>query len=329
MAIILVTDSLFINDKEHIKQINQLKQHGHRIERLDKSCATEEELILEIEKIEKRVKGKIEGYIIGGIEQVTDRVIDAASGLKAIVFTGAGYKEHIPAYEMATKKGIAIANAPGGNAASVAEFTVCMILSMTRQIFSLGHAGNMSFKTTQMLTNKAIGIVGLGHVGVLVAKQLKALGVNDVAYYSPRRKYHFEGGLGIHYLPLDEIFRHRDIITLHASKDAGEAYVNKSLISLMKDNSLLVNASYPGAVDEQALLSRLKEKEKNISAIFDAPPKLDEFNKLPNTNWYSSKQQAAYNTVEANDTVSAMAITSIVNLLDSGNDLFRVNNTPT
>jgi len=311
MGKILVTDSLFIHDKH----IDQLKQHGHKTIRLDKVKATEKELINAI--------SDVDGYILGGIEEVSENVIGAAKKLKAIVFTGSGYKEFIPGHKLAAEKGIAIANAPGGNASSVAEYTICMMMAMARKIFSLGRAGEDSFQTTSTFSGKSIGIVGLGNIGILVAKQLKELGVKEVLYYSPRRKYHYESGFGIKYASLEEVFRTSDIVSLHASKDAGAGYVNNDLLSLMKKGAILVNASYPDAVDEDALISKLKEEK--ISAIYDAPPKSEDFSSIPTSHWYCSNAQTAFNTFEALDTVSSMSVRSIINLLDSGNDLFKVN----
>jgi gluconate 2-dehydrogenase len=129
MRSILVTDSLFIFP-EHEKVLTDA---GFTIERLDKPAATEDELITAL-------KGK-EGYILGGIERLTNRVIDAADGLKAIVFTGIGYKNFIPNWEYVTQKGIAIANAPDGPTNAVAEWAVTMALAMSRNIFDIGRAG--------------------------------------------------------------------------------------------------------------------------------------------------------------------------------------------
>src|SRR4051812_12441903 len=96
MANILITDSLFIGSEEEAR----LKEAGHTFERLDKPCATEDELV-------EAIKGKT-GYILGGIESVTERVIESADELKAIAFTGSGYREFIPGWELATKRGVAI-----------------------------------------------------------------------------------------------------------------------------------------------------------------------------------------------------------------------------
>ncbi|HET7827841.1 MAG TPA: hypothetical protein VFK97_03165, partial [Candidatus Saccharimonadales bacterium] len=150
---ILVTDSLFIFD-EHVKK---LEAAGYEVERLDKPRASEEELC-------KAVKGKV-GYVLGGVELITDKVIEAADELKAIVFTGADYAGFIPAHELATKKGIAIANAPGANSFAVAEYTLTLMLVMLRQILELTRVGDKNFMTGQSITDVKIGIVGMGRIG--------------------------------------------------------------------------------------------------------------------------------------------------------------------
>lgn len=84
---ILITDNLFIFSEHE----EQLKNTGYEIERLNKPQATEEELT-------EAIKGKV-GYILGGIEKVTDKVIDAAEQLKVIVFTGSDWRQFIPAHQ--------------------------------------------------------------------------------------------------------------------------------------------------------------------------------------------------------------------------------------
>ena len=75
-GIILITDSLFIFP-EHEEKI---RTAGYKIERLNEVEAGEDELI-------KAVKGKV-GYILGGIEKITDKVVEAGAELKVISFTG-------------------------------------------------------------------------------------------------------------------------------------------------------------------------------------------------------------------------------------------------
>lgn len=307
---ILITDSLFVQP-EHEKTI---RNEGFSITRLDKPNATEAELVA-------AVKGK-SGYILGGIERVTPRVIEAAGDMEAIAFTGAGYKEFIPGHEEATKRGILISNAPGGNSAAVAEYTVSLMMAMTRNLFELGRTGDKSFETTPSLRDASVGIIGLGNVGLLVASQLRALGVEHIRYYSRRRKYHLEAGLGISYAQIEDVLRRSDIVTLHVSKDAGHEFLGQEQLKLMKDGALLVNCAFPEAVNLKALHKEVKSGR--IRTAFDS--KLpDEFAKMPLGRVFFSNAQTGFNTRTAARVTSEMVTRSILNLLKTGDDLFVVN----
>ena len=300
MKEILITDTLFILPKHEQKLIDA----GFKVTRIPKPDASELELC-------EAIKGK-SGYILGGIEKVTPKVIGCADKLKVIAFTGAGYKEHITAYKEATQKGIAIANTPGGNAESVAEYALTLILGMTRNIFELGRTGKKNFETTHSLSELSVGIVGLGHIGRSVAHRLKVLGAKKIYYFNPGRIRDLERTLGIEYASLEDLLKASDIVTLHASKDAGESYIGAKQLALMKDGSLLVNASFAEAVDAEALYKELKSGR--IRAAFDKPPKKD-FSGLPLNVWFSSNSQTAFNTVYAIDKVSEMAVDSVINVI--------------
>jgi len=122
MKSILITDSLFIFPEHE----QQLKDAGYEVVRLDKPEATEEELC-------DAVRGKA-GYILGGIEKVTDKVIDATDQLEAIVFTGIGFKSMIPGWKRAAEKGISIGNTPDSPTQAVAEWSIAAALLMNRGV---------------------------------------------------------------------------------------------------------------------------------------------------------------------------------------------------
>lgn len=212
---ILITDTLFIFP-EHEKLI---KAAGYDIERLDTPTATEEQLI-------EKIKGKV-GYILGGIEHVTDKVINAADALKVICFTGSDWRSFIPAHAAATKKGIAIANAPGANSYAVAEYTLALMLSMTRNLFELGRAGEKKFQTTKTLRDQVVGIIGMGKIGTRVATNLNAIGVKKILYYSRERKLEVEKKIGATFVQLNDLLASSDIISFHASKEAGSGFLGK------------------------------------------------------------------------------------------------------
>ncbi len=167
---ILITDSLFIFPEHEQK----LKDAGFSIERLDKPEASEEEII-------KAIKGK-SGYILGGIEKITDKIIDNADELKAIVFTGVVYKDFIPNYEYVIKKGITIANTPNGPTHAVAEWAITMALAMNRNIFDLGRTGEKKFMTSKGLEGGGLSVL-LDLVELVLKSQLYSSPLNQPVFH--------------------------------------------------------------------------------------------------------------------------------------------------
>ena len=304
---ILITDSLFIFP-EHEKM---LVDAGFEIERLDKPEATEEELV-------GAVKGKT-GYILGGTEKLTDKIIDSADSLKAIVFTGIGYKDFILNHEYVTQKGIAIANTPDGPTHAVAEWAVTMALAMNRNIFDLGRVGEKKFMTSKGLENQKIGIVGLGRIGREIAEMLKPFKTQEISYWSKNQK----DATGLKYLELGNLLKESDVVFFCVSKDAGENFVGEKELAQMKDGALLVSFMHPGVIDEEAMLRELKTGR--IRAVSDYPMKNEEFKNLPMINWYCLNASNAFNTQASLKLTSDMATQSMINLLKTGGDKNKVN----
>ena len=308
---ILITDSVFIF-AEHEKI---LREAGYEIERVDKSKATEEELM-------SAIKGKV-GYILGGIEKVTDGVIDSADELKVISFTGADWRNFIPGHEKATERGVAISNAPGANTYAVAEYTLAVTLAMTRHLFELGRGGDKSFLTIHSLNELTVGIVGMGHIGTRIAILLKALGVKKILYYSRTRKPEVETQTGAIFVDMNTLLQESDIVTLHVSKEVGQDFIGKDELATMKDGSLLVNCGFTGGINKDALCEELKTGR--LRAVQDDPMEDGRFDTLPKSVWFCSNSHTAYNTFEANKTASDMATRSLLNLLATGKDQYKVN----
>jgi gluconate 2-dehydrogenase len=307
---ILITDTLFISSKNE----HQIADAGYGFERLDVPAATEAQLI-------EALKGKV-GYILGGIEKVTDAVIDSTTELKAIIFTGADWLHFIPGHKRATEKGIAIANTPGANARAVAEYTLTLMLAMIRDIFELGRTGDKKFETTRSLNQLTVGIIGMGRIGSLVAAHLNALGVKEILYFSRKPKPEVEKATGAKFVTMDELLQQSDIVSLHASKEAGAGFIGKEQLAKMKDGALLINCGFAGSVDADALYAALSTGR--IRSAQDDP--IDErFKSLPLSVWFSSNAQTAFNTQEAIKLTSDMATISLLNLLETGDDQYKVN----
>ncbi len=299
---VLITDSLFIHD-EHVKQIEAA---GYAVERLDKPEASEAELC-------KAIVGKV-GYILGGIERVSKKVIEAADELKVISFTGSGYTEFIPGYQSAKKRGIRITAAVGANADAVAEYALTFILMATRRIPLLTLSGGASFLTTRGIQDSTLGIVGYGHIGSRVAKMASELGYSVLVSSRSTPK---SLPKGVRAVKLDLLCKESDIVSIHVDKQNGENVLNAKLINQIKNEGAVVNCAFPEAVDRDAIRERLIKEE--LLYCSDAPAISDKEN-VPVGRLVQSNAQTAFNTISALKNVSDRTTQSLLNVLESGED---------
>ena len=307
MKKILVTDTLFIHE-QHSKQ---LAEHGYEVERLEKTVATDDEL-------KAALQGKV-GYILGGLEKVTEEIIESATELKAISFTGTGWKGFIPGWEYATQKGIAISNAPSANAAEVAEWAVAAMLAMQRNLFELGPKGDTSFTTVKSLMQLEVGVVGLGNIGREFAERAQGLKARKVSYWSRTKKTDDFN----YYEDVEELLQNADVIFLALGDDAGQDFMSAERMGLIKNDALVVSILHKGLFNEDALYSRLAAGE--IRAAFDIVSDVERFRSLSSNIWYGSNGVSAYNAESTFQKASDMATKSILNLLETGDDQYKVN----
>ncbi|MDB5160820.1 MAG: hypothetical protein JWO96_200 [Candidatus Saccharibacteria bacterium] len=261
------------------------------------------------------LSGKV-GYILGGIEKVTDKVLESADELKAIVFTGTAYKGFIPGWELAAKKGIAIANAPHANADAVAEWAFTAALAMTRNLFALGRTGDKTFQTIRGISEQQVGIVGFGHVGSRLADLFSGAGAKKVAYWSKSEKES-----SYQKMELDELLKSSDIICFCVSGEAGTGWLNKEKLSAIKDEALITCLT-DSVVNEEDLLVELQNGR--LRAFLDWTPEDKAYKDLPLDVFYCSNESTAYNTFEATKRASDWATESLLNLLDTGTDKHKV-----
>jgi D-3-phosphoglycerate dehydrogenase / 2-oxoglutarate reductase len=307
---VLVTDSLFIFPEHE----QQLKDAGYEVVRLDKPDASEDELC-------EAVQGKV-GYILGGIEKVTDKVIAAANDLKAIAVTATGYQYFIPGWQKATEKGIAIANVPDGPTQAVAEWSLAAALAMNRGLFDLSSPNGKTFLTTSGLADQTLGIIALGRIGGRIAELTQSFRPAATLYYSTHRHKDKESSLGLQYRELDQLVQESDIIFLCVPDSAGHSFFSAEYIAKMKKNALLVSFMHSSIIDVDALHNALAAGK--IRAISDYPMD-DRFHKFPQSTFYSFKGSNAFNTNHSLQLMSDGATQSLINLLANGEDEHRVN----
>lgn len=268
------------------------------------------------EEIIEAVRGKI-GYILGGIEYVTDKVFESAKELKAIVFTGTGFKGHIPGWKRAMELGIKIGNTPYANIYEVAEWGLAATLTLQRNLFELGSHGTKKFHTITSLPDLSVGIVGLGHIGEKYADMISGLGAKEVAYWSRNKKdSHYT------YKSLEDLFASSDILFVAVADDSGENFIGKQLLSHMKNGAMLVSISHQGIINEGDLSEELKTGR--IRAALDCVNSSELFEGLSPEVWYGSTASAAYNSVSYLQRSSDMGVKTILNLIEGRPDKYEV-----
>ncbi len=210
-------------------------------------------------------------------------LLDKAPKLRAIL-TSRGGLEHID-LQAASERNIPVVNVIR-NAVPVAEFTLGLMLDLTRNI-SASHRRlieggwvkefpNSGFTST--LSNLTVGLAGLGNVGIEVALRLKAMGVSMIAYDGCLDRERLErNGLGdIRIVPgLEDIFRQADIVSLHLRlAPETEHTIDKRYFSLMKPTAYFVNTARGGLVNQGDLLEALRSRAIAGAAldVFDAEP---------------------------------------------------------
>jgi D-3-phosphoglycerate dehydrogenase len=202
--------------------------------------------------------------------KVTAEMMAQAPELKVIGRAGIGV-DNINVEE-ATKRGVAVFNAPGGNTVSAAEHTLGLLLALARKIpwadasMRRGEWDRGRFQGTE-LSGKTLGIVGLGRIGSHIATIARALGMEIIAH-DPFLPAGRAQQLGIELLPLDDLLTHADVVTLHIPLTREtKALLDRRRLTLMKPTALLLNTARGGLVDETALLEALEQGKLAGAAV--------------------------------------------------------------
>ena len=201
-----------------------------------------------------------DALIVRSRTKVTREVIEAGKRLKIIGRAGVGV-DNID-LKTATERGIIVVNAPGGNTISAAELTLGLIFAVARKIPQADRsvkAGKWERKKFMgmELRGKTIGIIGLGRIGYEVAKRVRALEMNILAY-DPYVSEERAKSVGAKLVSLEELLRNSDIVTIHVPKTKEtENLISEKEFEIMKDGAILINAARGGIVNEKALYKAL------------------------------------------------------------------------
>lgn len=202
-----------------------------------------------------------DALLVRSAVQCTKEVLERAPRLRVIGRAGVGV-DNVD-LSAATAAGVLVMNTPGGNAISVAEHTLALMISMARHIPQATNStkGGKWEKKKLMgneLRGKVLGIVGLGSIGREVVKRARAFEMRVIAC-DPYVTAQIAKDLGVELRALDALYAESDYITLHvAATPETEGMLSRAAFAAMKPGVRVVNCARGELVDEQALAEALQ-----------------------------------------------------------------------
>ena len=218
-------------------------------------------------KLISKIKNK-DGLICYPYDNIDKSVISAGTKLKTISTFSVGY-DHIDT-EFAKKRKISIGYTPKILTIATADLTITLMLDLLRRVTEgdrLIRSGKWSsvFGATtyvgEEIEGKTLGILGLGRIGLAVAKRAQAFGINVIYHNRTRLGAKKEKTLRVRYVTQNELFRKSDILSLHLpySKETHEL-VKMTLLKKMKKRAYLINTARGKIIKEKDLIVALKRK---------------------------------------------------------------------
>ena len=224
--------------------------------------------------------GEYEALVVRSETKVSAEVIEAGKKLQVIGRAGVGV-DNIDV-GAATRHGIVVVNAPGGNIVSAAEHTIAMMLALARHI----PEGHLRLKSGEWrrgdllgteVRGKTLGIIGLGRVGTEVARRAKGLEMHIIAY-DPFVSIDYARSLGAEPVSWEQLLQQSDFITVHTPLTATtKGFIGAEELSLVKPSVRIVNVARGGIIDEEALFQALEQGRVAGAAVdvFSVEPAKD------------------------------------------------------
>src|SRR3989344_9047747 len=184
--------------------------------------------------------------------QVTKEILSALPKLKMIVTRSTGF-DHINVEE-AKKRKVIVCNIPTYGENTVAEHTFALLLDLSRNIYkSVKKVKESGFQMDGFrgfdLKDKTIGVVGLGHIGMHVARIARGFEMNVLAFDTKEDKK-IAKKMGFKYVSFEDLLKNSDIITLHVPYNKYTHHlINSANINLVKKGAYLINTSRGGVIE--------------------------------------------------------------------------------
>jgi len=213
--------------------------------------------------------------LLAGVDEITDTVFGAAPRLRVVARYGVGLDR--VDLEAAARHGVIVTTTPDANSNAVAELAIALLLALARPIVAgreAVRAGDWPALTGVELRGRTLGLLGLGHIGSLVAAKAGGLGLRVLAH-DPFATTSDLAAL----VDLETLASRSDFLSLHAPlTDATRGIVDRALLERMPPGSALVNTARGELVDEAALVWALDEgplRGAALDVLAHEPPASD------------------------------------------------------
>ncbi len=221
-----------------------------------------------------------DALVVRSAVQVDDALMEQAPKLRVVGRAGVGV-DNIDA-DAATRRGIVVMNTPGANAVAVAELTIGLMLALARKVPAANasmHAGKWEKKSLQgaELRGKTLGILGLGRIGLEVAKRAKGFGL-EIIGSDPFVSAAVARENGIKLVTLDELIAGSDYLTLHVGlTPQTTGVINAKTLAKMKKGIRIINCARGELIEDGALVEALKSGQVAGAAldVFTVEPPKD------------------------------------------------------
>ena len=208
----------------------------------------------------------VDGYevlVVRSRTRVDAEVITRGGRLRVVGRAGTGL-DNID-LEKSEERGVAVVNTPEAPVNAVAELVIGLMIAVSRgihvgdRLIRLGKWPKKHLVGTE-LHGKTLGVVGLGRIGRRVAEIARGFGMKILAYDVVEIPKEILDALETKLIPLDELLRNSDYITLHVPlTEETRHMINEEKLKIMKRSAFLINASRGAVIDEEALYKALKE----------------------------------------------------------------------
>ncbi len=249
-------------------------------------------------------------------DKVTAEVIAAAPQLKVVVRAGAGYDNVDLA--TCTQRGIVVMNTPGQNSNAVAELAIGMMIFMARNQFTPG--------TGSEIRGKHLGIQAYGHVGRLVGRLGKAMGMEVAAHdpYVNPEVFAEDGVLAVD--SVEALYEQSDFLSLHIpATEQTKGSIGYELLSRMPKGATLVNTARKEVIDE-AGLAKVLEERPDLKYITDiAAGNQAELSEKFGKRVFATAKKMGAETAEANINAGLAAARQVVAYFKENDTRFQVN----